>query len=144
MKTERVLRVSVFLYFEYTGWELCLLIASVADLTQSSKPTPIATVEKYSLNISAIRSWSFMISLFSERVMWFPFLNFLSEKNGETVFQKFLSCFEHLSSKYLRIEYFRILTTKFLRRMFSSQQDFPYFVEQNSYTALIVMRQFCS
>ena len=69
-----------------------------------------------------------MISLFSERAMWFPFLNFVSEKNGEIVFQKFLSCFEHLSPKYLRIEYFRILTTKFLRRLFSSQQDFPYFL----------------
>ena len=34
------------------------------------------------------------------------FFNFFSEKNGEIVFQKFLSCFEHISSKYLRIEYF--------------------------------------
>ena len=117
-----------FLVFwvRWGGNYVCWLRPS--PIWQSSKPTPIATVEKYSLNISATRSWSFMISLFSERAMSFPFLKFLSEKNCEIVFQKFLSCFEHLSSKYLRIEYFRILTTKFLRRLFSSQQDFPYFL----------------
>ena len=61
---------------------------------------------------------SYVISIFE----------FLVRVNGEIVFQKFSSCFEHLSSKYLRIEYFRILTTKFVRHLFSSQQDFPYFL----------------
>ena len=60
--------------------------------------------------------------------MWFPYLNLLSEKNGEIVFQKLLSTFEHLSSKYLRMEFLQILTTKFLRRLFSSQEDFLYFL----------------
>ena len=56
--------------------------------------------------------------------MWFPFLNFLSEKNGEIVFQNFLSSFEHLSSKCLRMEFLGILTTKYLMRLFASQEDF--------------------
>ena len=105
-----------------------LLIASVADLTQSSKPILIATVEKYSLNTSTTRIWSFMISSLSEKAMWFPFLNFLLETNGEIVFQKLLSSFEHPSLKYLCMEFLRISTIKLLTRLFSSQEDFLYFL----------------
>ena len=61
--------------------------------------------------------------------MSFPFLNFLSDKNDLIVFQTFLSCFEHLSPTYLRIEFLQILTTEFLRPLSSSQEDFPYFLD---------------
>ena len=70
-----------------------MFIDCVADLTQSSKPTLIATVEKYSLNISAIRSWSFMISLFSEGGMLFPFFYFLVREKWLNIFPKIFILF---------------------------------------------------
>ena len=129
MKAERLHRVSISLYFEYAGVGTMLV-----DCFSRRFDTVIKTntrcnsrelIIKYFSNenrvvydVIIVRK-SYVISIFK----------FLVGEKWRNCFQKLLSTFEHLSSKYLRMEFSRILITKFLRRLFSSQEDFPYFLK---------------
>ena len=66
-----------------------------------------------------------MVLSFSRRIILFPFRNFSSEKNGQIVCQKDLSCFLHLLSKYLDMDFFLRATTLLRWRRFSLQNLVP-------------------
>ena len=128
MKANRLLRVSISLYFEYAG-----VGTMFVDCFSRRFDTVIKTNTHYNSREIIIKyfsnaKWVVYDIIIVRKSYVIPFLNFLSEKNGEIVFQELLPTFERLSTKYLRMEFLRILTTKFLGRLFSSQEDFPYFL----------------
>ena len=87
------------LIFITLGWFWWVKRASSDDVLGSGKPISAAILTKYLLKISATLFWSVIVSLFSLNVIVLLPLNFLSERKGEIVAQKFLSGFSHFFSK---------------------------------------------
>ena len=141
--------------FMTLGWSSCAKIASSVVECWSWNPFSEAILEKYTLKISATSLLSTLVSSPSRNIVWFPFRNFLSEKKGDIVRQKVLSCLAQLFSKYFAIDFLRNDTTWFRRRRFSSQyfcQIFGICFEPysgykapcaiwSSYTSLIIVWQ---
>ena len=88
------------------GWLSWAEMASSAVECWSWKPISDAIFEKYSLKISATSPLSTIVLSPSRSMVWLPFLNFLSEKKGDIVRQKVLSCLAQLFSKYFAIDFF--------------------------------------
>ena len=60
----------------------------------------------FEIKISATSPLSTIVLSPSRNMVWFPFLNFLSETKGDIVRQKVLSCLVQLFSKYFAIYFF--------------------------------------
>ena len=111
------------------GWSSCAKIASSVVECWSWKPIPEAILEKYTLKMSATSLLLTIVSSPSRYIVWFPFRNFLSEKKGDIIRQKVLSCLAQLVSKYFVIDFLHNDTTWFRRRRFSSQYFFAKYSE---------------
>ena len=109
------------------GWSSCAKMAHSVVEYWSWKPILEAILEKYTLKISATSLLSTIVYSHCRNIVWFPFWSFLSEKKGDIVREKVLSCLAQLFSKYFAIDFLRNDTTWFRRRRFSLRNlEFMY------------------